>query len=302
MLEGLIIKGISSFYYVQVGDDLYECKARGIFKSKNLTPLVGDKVRISIVDKEKLKGVIDEILPRKSSLVRPPIANIDKAIIIFSLVEPSPNLLLLDKFIIASEKEGLDVLIVLSKSDLDKDGSIASEIISEFEKIGYRVILIDSISGENIDEVRKELENCISVLAGQSGVGKSSLLNAINPSFSLKTAEISQKLGRGKHTTRHAELFNIGKNAIVADTPGFSSFEFEDMEVEELKEYFIEFEKYSDCRYSNKCLHRNEPGCGVKQAVEEGSISKRRYESYLHLLEVINEIKNRKKKSFRRKL
>lgn len=298
MLKGIIIKGISGFYYVEVGDQLYECKARGLFRKKNITPLVGDRVSISVVDEDEKKGVIEDIHKRVSELVRPPIANVEKVIITFSIKEPSPNMSLLDKFIIFSEKENLEIVIVLSKIDLDKDGEITRSIKEEFEKIGYKVITVSTVTGENIDKVIEELEDSISVFAGQSGVGKSSILNAIDPSFKLETAEISKKLGRGKHTTRHAELYKIGKNAIIADTPGFSSLELNNIEIEELQEYFVEFRQYADCRFGSKCIHKNEPGCGVKEAVEEGNISKRRYESYLHILDEINNLKGK----FKRKL
>ena len=297
MTKGIIIKGISSFYYVQVGEDIYECKARGIFRKKNMAPLVGDRVVLSILDEEDKKGIIDEILPRKSYLVRPPIANIDKVLITFSVKEPVPNLSLLDRFIILAEREELEIVILLTKTDLDEDRLISNQIKEEFESIGYPVIDVCARTGENIDRVIEEMEGCVSVFAGQSGVGKSSILNAIDPEFNLKTAEISQKLGRGKHTTRHAELYKIGKNAVVADTPGFSSFDVNELDPEELREYFVEFGEYSDCRFGNKCIHKNEPDCGVKEAIENGHISKRRYESYLQLLDEIN---NNGK--FRRKL
>lgn len=296
MLEGIIIKGISSFYYVKVGEKLYECKARGIFRKNKLTPLVGDRVIFSVLDEENLKGVIDEIKPRKSELIRPPIANIEKIMITFAVKEPKPNLTLLDKFIIFSEMENLEIIIVLTKTDLD-DEEIRKNIEEEFTNIGYKVIAVSVETGENMDVLLEELEDSVSVFAGQSGVGKSSLLNAIEPGFDLKTSEISRKLGRGKHTTRYAELYTIGKNAIVADTPGFSSFNTSDMDPEILKEYFVEFRKYDDCKFGNKCIHKDEPGCGVKAAVESGKISKRRYESYLHILDEVA----KSKEKYRRK-
>lgn len=288
MTQGMIIRGISSFYYVEVGEKIYECKARGIFRKRGKLPLVGDRVVISILDEEDKKGVIDEILPRKSELIRPPIANIDKVLITFAVKEPIPNLSLLDRFIITAEREDLEIVIILTKIDLDEDKEITNNIKNEFESIGYKVIEVCANTGENIDKLVAEMEGCISVFAGQSGVGKSSILNAIDSDFNLKTNEISQKLGRGKHTTRHAELYRIGNNAIVADTPGFSSFDVSEIDVEELKEYFIEFRDYEECRFGNKCIHKNEPSCGIKEAVEAGNISKRRYESYLQLLDEIN--------------
>lgn len=292
MIKGIIIKAISGFFYVEIGEKIYECKARGLFRKKKMIPLVGDIVEISVVDEEELKGVIEKIYPRKSELVRPPVANVDKVIVTFAVKEPKPNLSLLDRFLVFSEREGLDIVILLTKIDLDENMEITKYIKKEFENVGYKVIEVSVETGENIDKVISELEGKISVFAGQSGVGKSSIINAIEPNFNLKTAQISQKLGRGKHTTRHAQLYKIGKNAIIADTPGFSSFDINDIEEEELKEYFIEFSHGNDkCRFGSKCIHRNEPDCWVKKSVESGKISKRRYESYLQILDEINNIK-----------
>ncbi|WP_101772669.1 ribosome small subunit-dependent GTPase A [Peptostreptococcus faecalis] len=297
MKEGIIIKGISGFYYVKENENIYECKARGILRKKKITPLVGDKVVFEVLDESEKKGIIDEIKPRISELIRPPIANIEKVMITFSIKEPNANLSLVDRFIVFAEKENLNVVLVMTKVDL-ADEEYVNEIKSEYENIGYKVIPVSSETGENIDMVVEELKNSTSVFAGQSGVGKSSILNAIDPDFNLKTAEISQKLGRGKHTTRHAELFEVSKNAIVADTPGFSSFDVSGIEIEELKEYFIEFNNYDECRFGKKCIHRNEPECAVKQAVEDNHISKRRYDSYINIM---NEINNSNSK-FRRNI
>ena len=293
MKDGIIIKGISGFYYVEVGQDLYECKARGIFRKKGLSPLVGDRVAISIIDEADKKGNIEKIYERKSELVSPPIANVDKVLITFSVKEPNPNMVLLDRFIVFSEKENLDIRIILTKVDLDEDGTIVDRIVSDYGRIGYKVIPVSVETGQGIDQVRQELEGCISVFAGQSGVGKSSILNAIEPGFKIDTAEISQKLGRGKHTTRHSELYKLGPNAIVADTPGFSSFELTDIEIEELQEYFIEFAKFDGCRFGSKCIHKNEPACAVKEALEVGEIAESRYKSYLQILDEINNLKIR---------
>lgn len=293
MKDGIIIKGISGFYYVEVGQDLYECKARGIFRKKGLSPLVGDRVAISIIDEADKKGNIEKIYERKSELVRPPIANVDKVLITFSVKEPNPNMVLLDRFIVFSEKENLDIRIILTKVDLDEDGTIVDRIVSDYGRIGYKVIPVSVETGQGIDQVSQELEGCISVFAGQSGVGKSSILNAIEPGFKIDTAEISQKLGRGKHTTRHSELYKLGPNAIVADTPGFSSFELTDIEIEELQEYFIEFAKFDGCRFGSKCIHKNEPSCAVKEALEVGEIAESRYKSYLQILDEINNLKIR---------
>lgn len=293
MKDGIIIKGISGFYYVEVGQDLYECKARGIFRKKGLSPLVGDRVAISIIDEADKKGNIEKIYERKSELVRPPIANVDKVLITFSVKEPNPNMVLLDRFIVFSEKENLDIRIILTKVDLDENGTIVDRIVSDYGRIGYKVIPVSVETGQGIDQVRQELEGCISVFAGQSGVGKSSILNVIKPGFKIDTAEISQKLGRGKHTTRHSELYKLGPNAIVADTPGFSSFELTNIEIEELQEYFIEFAKFDGCRFGSKCIHKNEPACAVKEALEVGEIAESRYKSYLQILDEINNLKIR---------
>lgn len=293
MKEGVIIKGISGFYYVKVDNSLYECKARGVFRKKGLSPLVGDRVSISIIDESSKKGNIDKIYDRKTKLLRPPIANIDKVLITFSIKEPNPNMVLLDRFIVFSEKENLDIRIILTKIDLDRDGTIVDRIVSDYEKIGYRVIPTSIKTGQGIDELRQELSGCVSVFAGQSGVGKSSILNAINPDFKLDTAEISHKLGRGKHTTRHSQLYEIEQGAIVADTPGFSSFDLKNIEIEDLQDYFIEFAKYEGCRFASKCIHKNEPDCAVKEALELGEISESRYRSYLQILDEINNLKSK---------
>lgn len=295
MIEGVIMKAISGFYYVDTDDRTYECKARGIFRKNKITPLVGDRVSISLVDDAESKGIIEEIRDRKTELIRPPVANIDKVLITFSVKEPSPNFLLLDRFIVFSEKENLDIVIVISKTDLDVD-DMAGKIRDEYSRIGYKVILVNNKTGEGMDTLKEEMKKNISAFAGQSGVGKSSIINYIFPSMSLDTNEISKKLGRGRHTTRHAEIYKLDDDIMIADTPGFSSFEISDIEIEELGDYFIEFEKYDDCRFGSKCIHKNEPGCGVKEAVLRGEISSKRYENYLQILDEINNSKGKLKR------
>ena len=292
MLKGKIIKGLSGFYYVDTEEGLYECKARGIFRKKKITPLVGDNVEISVVDEENKKGIVEVIEDRETELVRPPIANIDKAIIAFAVKDPKPNISLLDRFIVHAERENLEIVIVFTKADLD-DGSL-KDLIETYETAGYKVIPVSSAENLNIEKIKDELKGSTVVFAGPSGVGKSSLLNEIDENFQLKTGSVSEKIGRGRHTTRHAELLKLECGGMVADTPGFSSLELDGIEELELKEYFIEFEEYDDCRFGSKCIHENEPGCAVKEAVEEGEISQRRYDSYIQLL---NEI--RKKNSRR---
>ena len=293
MINGKIIKGIGGFYYVDTEKGLYECRARGIFRKNKITPLVGDRVSISVVDEENKKGVVEEIEKRDTDLVRPPIANVDKALIVFAIKNPAPNLSLLDRFIVLAEKENLEIVIVFTKVDLDADGELLEELKSIYEVSGYKVIPVSNKLKLNIDKIKEELKENTVVFAGPSGVGKSSLLNEVDKNFELKTGEVSDKIKRGKHTTRHAELLKLECGGMVADTPGFSSLTLDDIDESELKEYFIEFDKHDDCRFGSRCIHENEPSCAVKEAVENGEISKKRYESYIQLL---NEIRSGKRR------
>ena len=292
MINGKIIKGIGGFYYVDTEKELYECRARGIFRKNKITPLVGDRVSISVVDEENKKGVVEEIEERDTELVRPPIANVDKALIVFAIKNPSPNLSLLDRFIVLAEKENLEIVIVFTKVDLDTDGKLLDELKNIYEVSGYKVIPVSNKLKLNIDKIKEELKENTVVFAGPSGVGKSSLLNEVDKNFELKTGEVSDKIKRGKHTTRHAELLKLECGGMVADTPGFSSLTLDDIDENELKEYFIEFDKYDECRFGSRCIHENEPSCAVKEAVENGEISKKRYDSYIQLL---NEIRSGKR-------
>ena len=293
MINGKIIKGIGGFYYVDTEKGIYECRARGIFRKNKITPLVGDRVSISVVDEENKKGVVEEIEERDTELVRPPIANVDKALIVFAIKNPSPNLSLLDRFIVLAEKENLEIVIVFTKVDLDTDGELLGELKDIYEVSGYKVISVSNKLKLNIDKIKEELKENTVVFAGPSGVGKSSLLNEVDKNFELKTGEVSDKIKRGKHTTRHAELLKLECGGMVADTPGFSSLTLDDIDESELKEYFIEFDKHDDCRFGSRCIHENEPSCAVKEAVENGEISKKRYESYIQLL---NEIRSGKRR------
>ncbi len=293
MINGKIIKGIGGFYYVDTENGLYECRARGIFRKNKITPLVGDRVSISVVDEENKKGVVEEIEERDTELVRPPIANVDKALIVFAIKNPSPNLSLLDRFIVLAEKENLEIVIVFTKVDLDTDGELLGELKDIYEVSGYKVISVSNKLKLNIDKIKEELKEKTVVFAGPSGVGKSRLLNEVDKNFELKTGEVSDKIKRGKHTTRHAELLKLECGGMVADTPGFSSLTLDDIDESELKEYFIEFDKYDECRFGSRCIHENEPSCAVKEAVENGDISKKRYESYIQLL---NEIRSGKRR------
>lgn len=292
MIEGRIIKGIGGFYYIETEKGLYECRARGIFRKNKITPLVGDFVKISVVDEDNKKGVVEEIQERKTELVRPPIANVNKALIVFAVKNPTPHLSLLDRFIVLAERENLEIVIILTKIDLDDDNTF-EKIKNIYEPCGYKVIGVSNLENKNIDKVKEELKGNTVVFAGPSGVGKSSLLNQIDSNFQLKTGDVSDKIKRGKHTTRHAELFELEFGGMVADTPGFSSLTLDDIEDIDLKDYFIEFEDHDDCKFGSRCIHQNEPSCAVKEAVENGEIPRERYESYIQLLNEIRQGKRR---------
>lgn len=289
MVEGIIIKGVGGFYYVKTSEGTIECRARGIFREENLTPLVGDKVKIRI-NEEDNSGYIEEILERESTLVRPPVANITQAIIIMSVKKPNINTWLLDRFLIIGEHENLDIIICFNKTDLALEET--EKLKSIYEKIGYKVIITSAKENIGIEELRNTLKDHISVFAGPSGVGKSSLLNRINPHFKLETGEISSKSKRGKHTTRHVELFELEENTFVLDSPGFSSLSLDFIEEDiDVRNYFREIKEYGkECRFLS-CLHDKEPDCNVKRLVEESIISKDRYDNYIQFLEEVRNIR-----------
>ncbi len=290
-MKGKIVKGIGGFYYVACEDlKIYECKARGVFRNNKVKPLVGDDCEIEMVeDSEKITGNIISILPRRNKLIRPAAANADQAIIIFAAAYPEPHLGLLDRFLINMEQQEIETIICFNKID---DGS--KEKIDKvhyyadiYSKAGYRVLLTSAHTKEGIDELKQLLKGKTSVLSGASGVGKSSILNAILPGFKAETGEISQKIKRGKNTTRHSELIQVDKDTFIMDTPGFSSMDFMDLSEDQLMYMYREFNEYNDsCRFTG-CVHMAEPGCSVKKAVEEGNISKERYESYRSLFELL---------------
>jgi ribosome biogenesis GTPase len=279
-MTGKILKGIAGFYYVHATDgNLYECKAKGVFRNKNLKPLVGDDVEISILDESERKGNIDEILPRRNALIRPSVANVDQALVLFSITHPEPNLNLLDRFLVMMEVQEVPVNICFNKIDLTGDEKML-ELRGIYETAGYPVYFTSTCDNQGIEEIQALVRGKTTVLAGPSGVGKSSLTNLLYPQAEMETGTISEKIQRGKHTTRHSELFDIGRNTYMMDTPGFSSMYIEDMECGHLKDYFPEFESYEEnCRFLG-CVHVGERDCGVKDAVEEGKISRNRYENY----------------------
>ncbi|MBM7615844.1 ribosome small subunit-dependent GTPase A [Alkaliphilus hydrothermalis] len=291
MREGRIIKGIGGFYYIDYDGITYECKARGIFRKNKMTPMVGDYVVFSVTDEEKLLGMIEEIKERETELIRPPVANVDQAIVVFAITQPDPNLALLDRFIVLAESQRLEIAICINKIDL-ADEEEQAKLKKIYEATGYPVIFTTKENKASIDEIKKLLAGKTTVFAGPSGVGKSTLLNRIQSNLVLQTGEISAKNARGKHTTRHVELIPLQSSGWVVDTPGFSSLTVDFMEVEELSDTFREFDEYREgCQYLS-CIHENEPRCGVKTAVEEGDIPQSRYTSYLQLLEEIR--KNRR--------
>ncbi len=291
-MDGKIIKGIAGFYYVHVKTfGLYECKAKGIFRNQKIKPLVGDNVKIDIIDENGKKGNIIDIMDRRNELIRPAVANVDQALVIFAAADPNPNLNLLDRFLIQMIKQKVDTVICFNKKDIVTEKEIG--LLEEaYLKCGYRVIFTSTYTEDGILSLRELLKDKTTVLAGPSGVGKSSIINKIHPKANMETGGISEKIKRGRHTTRHSELFYIRDNTFIMDTPGFSSLYVTDMEKEELKDYFAEFHDYEgDCRFQG-CVHLNEPGCAVKQALKEGRISKIRYNNYA---EIYEELKNQKK-------
>lgn len=289
MIEGLIVKGIGGFYYVEAADGVYECKARGIFRKEKITPLVGDRVQISL--NENAENTIDVIDKRKNFLVRPPLANIDRMFIVSSLVSPSVNTGVLDRMIALAEYKNIEPVIVFTKVDLYDNYSEYADI---YAKAGFKVIVCDNTKGEGANEVRELISGKMCAFSGNTGVGKSSLLNAVDSRLGLTTGRTSKKLGRGKHTTRHCELFKIN-GGYVADTPGFSSLDIERCEKilkDDLPYCFREFRPYlEDCKFSTNCSHINDKGCAVKNAVEEGLISKSRHSSYVQMYNEVKDIK-----------
>lgn len=316
MIEGLITKALSGFYYVmplhETGQT-YQCRGRGILKLKGQTPLVGDRVLFEVT--EHGEGVINELLPRSSELIRPPVANVDLVIVVFSIVQPALHLALLDKFLAHTAHAGLETFICITKSDLEvdsagdgaggagaagdrggngRDGSSGNGGQSElqrtvqmYEQIGYRVFVTSALEGDGLERLKASLKGRIAVLSGQSGVGKSSLLNALVPNLNLDTGEVSEKLARGRHTTRHVELIPLPNGGVVADAPGFSQLDFSQFEPEDLSAAFIEFAPYtSQCKFRDY-LHQQEPQCSIIAAVESGAIAKSRYNHYLQFLEEI---------------
>lgn len=292
-MKGKIIKGIAGFYYIHTPEEnlIYECKAKGIFRNQNIKPLVGDDVEIDTDDQPEGKGTIVRILPRKNELIRPAVANVDQAMVIFAAAEPNPNLNLLDRFLIMMRKQKLNTIVCFNKMDIVAEQEI-SLLKDTYKQCGYEVLFTSMLQKDGISVLSEMLKGKTTVLAGPSGVGKSTFINVIQPEANMETGDISEKIKRGKHTTRHSELIYVERDTYVMDTPGFSSLYIDEIEKDELKDYFVEFHEFEEeCRFIG-CSHRNEPGCAVKEALEEHKISKIRYENYLILY---NELKDQKK-------
>lgn len=288
MINGIIVKGIGGFYYVKTDDGrIATCRARGKFRKLNITPMVGDKVEIKVVNENPFEGAIENVLDRKNHLIRPPVANIDCIAVVIAAANPAPDLFLIDKLTVYAAKNNIEVVIVINKTDL----SNAKYIAEIYNKCGYNTVFTCATSGEGVDTLKEKIAGKITAFAGNSGVGKSSILT--NFGLNVETGDVS-KINRGKHTTRHVELFDIGNGGFVIDTPGFSLLEISDISASELKDCFIEFKEFEDdCKFSG-CTHfgTKANACGIVKAVNDGIIPKTRYESYTKLYDVLKEIKD----------
>ena len=290
-MQGKIIKGIAGFYYVQTKDGQYECKAKGIFRKEKIKPLVGDDVEISVTDEDRETGNVDQILPRKNTLIRPAVANIDQVLVIFAAASPKPNLNLLDRFLVSMKKQGVPALICFNKQDMVAEEE-QNRLMHIYDKSGCRVLFTCAEKDQGIGLVRDLLKGKTTAVAGPSGVGKSTMVNLLAPEARMETGEISKKIDRGKHTTRHSEILFVGEQTYICDTPGFTSLAVTDMKKEELKDYFNEFAAYEgQCRFLG-CTHTHEPGCRVKDALNDGEISRQRYDNYM---EMYTELKEKRK-------
>ena len=291
-MQGKIVKGISGFYYVHVVESgIYECKAKGIFRQQKMKPLVGDDVEIDIISEEKKTGNVAAILPRKNALIRPAVANVDQALLIFAAASPNPNFNLLDRFLVMMGRQDVPVILCFNKCDLITEEQ-QQEIASIYEASGCKILFVSAKKELGLNALQEILEGKTTTVAGPSGVGKSSLINLLAPEACMETGEISKKIERGRHTTRHAELIQLKGDGYIMDTPGFSSLYLPEMEKEELQDCYPEFAAYEPyCRFQG-CSHISEPDCGVKEALSEGKIHPVRYENYCQLY---GELKDRKK-------
>ncbi|MBE6915432.1 MAG: ribosome small subunit-dependent GTPase A [Ruminococcaceae bacterium] len=296
VVKGRIIKGIGGFYYVDSGDRVYECRARGKFRKLGLKPCVGDWCEVQVVD--ETHGYLQELLPRKNELIRPHVCNLDALVIVVSQAPPVTDLFLIDRVSAIAVHYGMEVIICINKCDL----SSGEDLAQLYESVGFRVVCVSGKTGEGVDLLKEAIAGKLSAFTGNSGVGKSTVINAISPALNLETGDINEKIGRGRHTTRHSELFRISHNTWIADTPGFSAFDTERMELitpEDLKHGFPEMERFEGmCAYQD-CAHVKDRGCAVLQAVENGEIAKSRHDSYVKLYQSMKEIKSWERKESR---
>ncbi|MCR4791392.1 MAG: ribosome small subunit-dependent GTPase A [Lachnospiraceae bacterium] len=290
-MNGKIIRGVGGFYYVVSGSQTYECRAKGAFRKEGLKPLVGDDCRIDVIDEAAKTGNVTELLPRRNSLFRPEVANVDLLLIVFAVKNPDPSLNLLDRFLINLEKEKLPCIIAFNKEDIDSEG-LGEEYVGIYQNAGYDSMLISALTGEGFDELKKVLKGRTAALAGPSGAGKSTTINRLFGDSVSATGEISAKISRGKNTTRHSELFMIDEDTYILDTPGFTSFENRGITEADLWKYYPEFSEHEkNCRFAG-CSHISEPDCGIKSAVEDSKISSVRYDNYC---KIYAELASRKK-------
>lgn len=294
MLKGTIIKGIGGFYYVDTEKGVYACRARGIFRKEGIKPTVGDNVEISVLDEKDKEGSLDVIQQRKTLLIRPRVANVDQAVIVFAAKSPNLNLDLLDRFLLLVEEQKLDIVICINK--IDKDSIKQYEKVAElYRSVGYNVLCVSAEKKIGIEELKQVLQNKISVFAGPSGVGKSSLINVAFPHAKMETGEVSKKIQRGRHTTRHAELIQIGQQSYIVDSPGFTSLYLEGITTETLQYYFKEFQPYVHKCYYTGCSHTHEPDCAVKEQLNK-NISEIRYRRYATIYEELEEKEEKERK------
>ncbi|WP_418474922.1 ribosome small subunit-dependent GTPase A [Frisingicoccus sp.] len=288
-MQGKIIKGIGGFYYIHAEHQgIYECKAKGVFRNRKIKPLVGDNVEIDVIDEAEKKGNIRDILPRKNELIRPAVANIDQALVFFAAAQPEPNLGLLDRFLLQMEYRNIPTVIGFNKCDLTETDRIR-ELEEAYGRSGYPLIFVSVREEQGLENLKAMLAGKTTALAGPSGAGKSSLMNWLLPEAEMETGAVSEKIKRGRHTTRHSELFHLGEGTYLFDTPGFSSLYLADFTDETLKLYFREFSDFEDeCRFTG-CNHINEPDCGIKKALEDGKISRVRYEHYVQMYQELKE-------------
>lgn len=289
ILTGTIVKAVSGFYYVEINGSVYECRARGVFRNNKLTPLVGDHCEMEMLEASEQKGNVVKLLERKNAFVRPPVANIDQMGIVFAAAAPDPIPFLIDKLTVVAEHHHIKPFLIMNKTDLSSE--LAEHLPHTYQLAGYRVFCVSAAEQKGIEALKEQLQNQVTVFAGCSGVGKSSLLNLLGSDIRLETGGVSRKIQRGRHTTRTVELFSLGDNTFVADSPGFSSLDIQDIRVTELEACFPELHEYiGKCRFRG-CSHISEPDCAVREALAQGKIARSRYESYVQMYQILKEIK-----------